>query len=439
MWISDILEIAQKRLWLSLTSAKLLLITTVMLLLLVGGGITAHRHYLEQQELYKAAKLAHSFALDDARYYKAVRLGFERPPEPLSMLAQGSSERYGSSVILSGKFAPMEVRARERLDAVGGWGEALDFSHLIGLFISLLALLTSYDAICGERQDGTLQLCLANALPRYRLLAGEYLGCIMSLAIPLLLAVLTMIIMLRVVGGLDLTDEEMLRILLIFVGALLSTSALIWLGLCCSALARSTTTAFIFAFSAWVVLAAVYPNLTLWGAQQMRPVPVTQETLSSDGIFSLALSERRDAAQEAERVLAQERELALNTKLSQGELNASAKFLSPVSSFSSLAQILARTEVTSQRDLIARGRQLNEEFRQWQEEKLRRYPERESFYEPAWGPLDVEGLPDPQYQPVSLADSLNRAIPYGGSLIMFNLAFSFFAFILLTRYDVRFS
>lgn len=439
MWTLDILEIAQKRLWLSLTSAKLLLITTVMLLLLVGGGITAHRHYLEQQELYKAAKLAHLFALEDARYYQAIKLGVERPPEPLSLLAQGSSERYGSSIILSGKFAPMQIRARERLDGVGGWGETFDFSHLIGLFISLLALLTSYDAICGERQDGTLQLCLANSLPRYRLLMGEYLGCIMSLAIPLLLAVLTTIIMLRVIGGFDLTDEEMLRILLVFVGALLSTSALIWLGLCCSALSRSTTTAFIFAFSAWVILAAVYPNLTLWSAQQMRPVPVTQETLSSEGIFSLALSDRREAAQESERVLAQERELSLNTKLSQGELNASLKFLSPVSSFSSLAQILARTEVSSQRDLIDRGHQLDEEFRQWQEEKLRLYPQRESYYEPSWGPLDVEGLPDPQFQPVPLGDSLNRALPYCGSLIMFNLAFSFFAFILLTRYDVRFN
>jgi ABC-type transport system involved in multi-copper enzyme maturation permease subunit len=439
MWILDILEITQKRLWLSLTSAKLLLITTVMLMLLVGGGITAHRHYLEQQELYKAAKLAHSFALEDARYYKAVKLGVERPPEPLSLLAQGSSERYGSSMVLSGKFAPMQIRARERLDAIGGWGETLDFSHLIGLFISLLALLTSYDAICGERQDGTLQLCLANALPRYRLLMGEYLGCIMSLAIPLLLAVLTTIIMLRVVGDFDLTGEEIIRILLIFAGALLSTSALIWLGLCCSALTRSTTTAFIFAFSAWVILAAVYPNLALWSAQQLRPVPVTQETLSSDGIFSLALSERREASHETERVLAQERELALNTKLSQGELNASLKFLSPVSGFSSLAQILARTEVTSQRDLIARGRQIDEEFRQWQAEKLHRYPERESFYEPSWGPLDVEGLPDPQFQPVGLADSLDRALPYYGSLIMFNLVFAFFAFILLNRYDVRFS
>jgi ABC-type transport system involved in multi-copper enzyme maturation permease subunit len=439
MLILDIIEITQKRLWLNLTSTKLLLITTVMLTLLVGGGIIAHRHYLEQQELYKAAKLAHLFALEDARYYKAVKLGVERPPEPLSLLAQGSSERYGSSIVLSGKFAPMQIRARERLDAIGGWGETLDFSHLIGLFISLLALLTSYDAICGERQEGTLQLCLANALPRHRLLMGEYLGCLMSLTIPLLLAVLTTTIMLRLVGDFALTDEEVLRILLIFVGALLSTSALIWLGLCCSALTRSTTTAFIFAFSVWVILAAVYPNLALWSAQQLRPVPVTQETLSSEGIFGLALSVRREAAQETEQVLAQEREVALNTKLSQGELNASLKFLSPVSSFSCLAQILARTEVTSQRDLIARGRQLNEEFRQWQEEKLHRYPERESYYEPSWGPLDVQGLPDPQFQPVGLADSLNRALPYSGSLIMFNLIFSFFAFILLSRYDVRFS
>lgn len=433
------LLIAQKRLRLSLTSAKLLLITTLMLALMVAAGITSHRRYLDQKEMYEAAKLAHLFSIEDAKYYKAIKLGLERPPEALSLMAEGASERYGSSIILSGKYAPMLIRARERLEAIGNRSEAFDFSHLIGLFVSLLALLVSYDSICGERQDGTLQLSLANAVSRYQLLMGEYLGCLLTLVVPLLLALLTTVMMLRLVAGFALTEDDVLRVTLIFSSAILSASALIWLGLCCSGLSRWTTTAFIIAFGAWVLFAAVYPNLTQWTAQRVWPVPVTEEALSSEGVFGLALGDDKETTSETQQGLAQSRELALNAKLAQGELNASLKLLSPVSAFLALTQILARTEVSAQRDLIAQARRLDESFRQWQTDKLRHYPEREAHYAASWGPLDKDDLPSPQFKDVPLITSLSRAMPYWGSLIAFNVIFSFLAYGLFARYDVRFS
>jgi ABC-type transport system involved in multi-copper enzyme maturation permease subunit len=410
-----------------------------MLTLMVGSGIASHRRFQEQQELYEAAKFAHLFALEDARYYRAVRLGIERPPEPLSLLAEGTGERYGSSIVLRGKHAPMEIRARERPADLGAWGEALDFSHLIGLFLSLLALLLSYDLVCGERQEGTLQLSLASGLSRHQLLIGEYLGCVLSLIIPLLLASLVTLVMLWLVIGYDVAEEEVMRMALIFMSALLFISALIWVGLCCSALSRWTTTAFIFAFGVWVLVAVVYPNLTLWSAQRLRPVPVTEETLSSEGIFGLALGDRQEVLYETERAQAQTRELALNAKLAQGQLNDSLKVLSPVSSFLALGQILARTDLTAQRDFIAQARRLDQSLRQWQAEKLRRYPERESYYKPSWGPLDVDGLPQPQFRPIPLVVSFPRALPYWGALAVFNLIFYYLAYVFLARYDVRFS
>lgn len=437
--MATIFEIAQKRLRLSLISARLLLVTSVMLALMVGGGIASHQRHRQRQELYEAAKLAHLFELEDARYYQAVKLGIERPPEPLSLLAEGIGERYGSSIILRGKYAPMRILARERAERKGSSDQTQDLAHIIVLFMSLLAFLLSYDPICGERQEGMLQLCLANTLPRHKLIIGEYLGCLLSLSVPLLLASIITLVILQFMAGFTLTGENALRVGLIFLSTLLSLSALIWLGLCCSALSRETTTAFIFTFAAWVLLVAVYPNLTLWMAQWQRPVPVTRETLSSEGVFGLALSDRQELPHEAEKMLAQAREQALNAKLAQGQLNDSLKLLSPVSSFLALAQILARTDVTAQRDFIVQARQLDQRFRQWQEEKLRQYPERESYYKPSWGPLDTDGLPAPQFAPIPLVISLHRALPYWGSLVVFNLIFCSLAFALLARYDVRFN
>jgi ABC-type transport system involved in multi-copper enzyme maturation permease subunit len=432
-------ELAFKRLRLNLRSARLVLLTVTMLALMVGVGMRAEQRYRERRELYEAARLAHLFALEDARYYQQVRLGLERPPELLSLIAEGTGERYGTSVIIRGQYGPLEIRARERPEALSAEDGALDLAHLWGLFFSLLALLLSYDIICGERQEGTLQLALANALPRYKLLMGEFVGCFLSLLVPLLLASLFALAMLRALSGFALVGEELLRAGLVFLGVLLLTSALLWLGLCCSALSRETPTAFILAFGMWVALSVAFPNLASWIAQRLRPIPITEEVLSSEGVFGLALEERKDEpSPEYERARAQMRESALNEKLEQGRMNDSLKLLSPVSSFLALAQILARTDLSAQRDFLAQAHRLNDEFRRWQAEKLRRYPERESYYDPRWGPLDIEGLPEARFAPLPLEASLQVAWPYWASLIIFNIVFGYLALLLALRYDVRF-
>ena len=60
-----------------------------------------------------------------------------------------------------------------------------DLTFVFQIVISLPTFLFSYDAIAGERQNGTLALVLSNAIPRGKLLFGKYLGGILSLAIPL--------------------------------------------------------------------------------------------------------------------------------------------------------------------------------------------------------------------------------------------------------------
>lgn len=432
-------ELIGKRLRLNLGSARLLVLTVAMLALMVGAGMRAQRRYRERQELYEAARLGHLFALEEARYYQQVRLGFERPPEPLSVIAEGVGERYGSSVLIRGRYAPMEIRARERPEALPVAGEPLDLAHLCGLFLGLLALLLSYDAICGERQEGTLPLVLSNALPRSRLLIGEFLGGFLSLLVPLLLAALVGLVFLRTLSGFVLSRDEVLRVGLMLLGGLLLVSALLWLGLCCSALCREVTTAFLLAFGAWVVLSIALPNLAGWVAQRVRPVPITEETLGAEGIFGLALEEgAEEPSPELRRRRAQMREAVVNAKLEQGRMNDSLKVLSPVGSFLALAHILARTDVMAQRDFFLQARRLDHAFQEWQAEKLRRYPEREWYYEPRWGPLDLSGLPEARFTPPTLGASMERAWPYWSSLLVFNALFGSLAFLLVSRYDVRF-
>jgi len=52
----------------------------------------------------------------------------------------------------------------------------IDWIFLNSLILSFVALLLTYDCICGEKEGGTLRLMLAGAVPRHKLLVAKYLS-----------------------------------------------------------------------------------------------------------------------------------------------------------------------------------------------------------------------------------------------------------------------
>ncbi|MGZ7064861.1 MAG: ABC transporter permease subunit, partial [Candidatus Aminicenantales bacterium] len=48
----------------------------------------------------------------------------------------------------------------------------IDLTFIVTILVSLIALILSYDAVCGEKEDGTLKLMLANECPRSKVILG---------------------------------------------------------------------------------------------------------------------------------------------------------------------------------------------------------------------------------------------------------------------------
>jgi len=64
----------------------------------------------------------------------------------------------------------------------------LDLVFVVTILLSLAALIFSYDAVSGEKEDGTLKLMLANDVPRARILMGKIAGGTLTLFIPFLVS-----------------------------------------------------------------------------------------------------------------------------------------------------------------------------------------------------------------------------------------------------------
>ena len=67
--------------------------------------------------------------------------------------------------------------------------------------MSLLAVILTYGAIAGEKEQGTLGLVLSNAVPRARIILAKAAANILVLVVPFLLAVVLSLTIVEIQGG----------------------------------------------------------------------------------------------------------------------------------------------------------------------------------------------------------------------------------------------
>lgn len=107
----------------------------------------------------------------------------------------------------------------------------LDWSFIIGVVMSFVAVLFTFDAICGERERGTLRLVLSNPIPRDILLLGKYLGALVSLGIPLILGFLLNLLIVNMDKSISMNGSDWLKIGTMVIISFTYLSVFICLGL----------------------------------------------------------------------------------------------------------------------------------------------------------------------------------------------------------------
>ncbi len=120
-----------------------------------------------------------------------------------------------------------------------------DLTFVFQIVISLPTFLFSYDAIAGERQNGTLALVLSNAIPRGKLLFGKYLGGILSLAIPLVFSLLVALLLIFLSPHVVISVSDWARIGIFCLVSLIYMSVFFTLGMLFSTWVGRATTALI--------------------------------------------------------------------------------------------------------------------------------------------------------------------------------------------------
>lgn len=194
------------------------------------------------------------------------------PPQPLSIFAKGLEDSLTRSFEVA--TTGIEVRAGQTSgNVIFGFFPTPDLAYIIKVVLSLVALLFGFDAVSREKEEGTLKLTLANAVPRSSLLLGKWAGNFLSLAVPFLLVTGLGLALMSFDPDLRLSGGELGRFVLILAAGLFYIALFLSLGLLVSSLVRRSSTSLVVLLLVWAALVFVLPNLGTLLARQFVDVP----------------------------------------------------------------------------------------------------------------------------------------------------------------------
>ena len=149
----------------------------------------------------------------------------------------------------------------------------IDWVFIITYLLSFIPLLFTFDALSGEREQGTLRLCLANPISRPTLLIGKFLGTLITVLIPLIFAVLLNLAVISTDSWTQLSGADWGRLGLILLIATSYAGIFIGLGLMVSAGTREPRVSLVILLLIWVATVVFMPStLGTLSTKWMTPV-----------------------------------------------------------------------------------------------------------------------------------------------------------------------
>jgi ABC-type transport system involved in multi-copper enzyme maturation permease subunit len=282
-------DIAGNQILLGMRDAKFLFMALLVLVAFVANGFIYSSSYHIAREDYEQSQRktqqdmeAASGSLLDVTNYMQTAV---RPPSPLSFIADGGSAQLPNSWQVNAfmyQNPENKARSNEQLPI----RIPLDWSFIVGTLMSLLTILISYEAISGEKRDGTLRLLLSNPVSRIQLFLGKYLGLLSVLLITLVVGVVINLTILITQGVLPVTADVTLSIGWALLLASLCLSFFLLLSVAISSLVETPVTGLVVLIIAWILSVAAFPGAARMVAEQSVKVPasfdVTKEIKTKD-------------------------------------------------------------------------------------------------------------------------------------------------------------
>ncbi|MFC1735561.1 ABC transporter permease subunit [Candidatus Hydrogenedentota bacterium] len=351
-----------------------------------------------------------------------------------------------------------------------------DLLFVVATIMSLLAFAMSFDAVSGERENGTLQLLMSYSVPRDLVILAKWIGGYMALTTPFILAALGGAVIIVSSSEIGFSVQDWLAYGLIVASSMLFMAVMFSIGILMSALFRESATAIAVLVFLWVTGVMISPNASPHLAELITPVKSSDaienevnETVAiqgrairknfydkKDAFLSEYKKMKKSKAKTNEELklfqdtyAQMEIDLRLDferiekevrnphTKALHHQVNVARQVsrLSPVASFVYVSTDLAATGLQKHFDHLDAVRNYQETFREYVDDRIERRNKiwRETGEDPGYS---IDNMPEFDYRPPSVRDRLLTNLVDMAALAIQAMIFFMASFLVFVRKDL---
>ena len=244
------------------------LVCSLLILISVFIGIN---EYKNAQSQYEANQEIARQTIAEATNWSRVRNILHRKPIPMQIFVSGLHFDVGRLSNISTFEDVKLIRSPYSDEPLFAIFRFIDFAFIVQVVLSLFAILFTYNAINGERENGTLKLAFANPVSRATYLTSKFTGIWLGLIIPLLIPILISFLLLMVFK-IPLASSHWVQLFSLVALAVLYVTLFIGIGILFSAITRSSALSFLLLMVIWIAGVLIMPRLGVMAAGQLSPV-----------------------------------------------------------------------------------------------------------------------------------------------------------------------
>ena len=199
-----------------------------------------------------------------------------RPPSLLEYFASGNNQYLPNSFqrdVFQIDFPTLKSRHSPLQKKPLGFG----FSFLVTYVFTFLALILTYDAVCGEKNQGTLGLQMSHPLPRAHFIISKFVVNFLLLGSGLIGGLMLNMALFSLWGESPFSEGNIGRVILFCLLSLLLIAFFLSLGLLVSTIAPRSDTSMVTLLLLWTLLVVVIPSLGRVVADLTAQVPTKGE------------------------------------------------------------------------------------------------------------------------------------------------------------------
>lgn len=212
-------------------------------------------------------------SLQKGSFYDLLWGGYSwnRRPEALSTVVYGLSGTLGQEVRIQYRRNFQFEASLFATDPIHALFGVLDLAFMVKIVVSLCMFLFTHDAVCGEKEGGTLRLYASFPVARSTIALAKLVGSAVAVLVPFAFAFLLVALVLALSPGLELRGEDWLRMTALVGAFALYLAVFAVFGIWASALTHRRMTAFLGLLGLWAVWLFVIPNLAVDVVQRLAP------------------------------------------------------------------------------------------------------------------------------------------------------------------------